>query len=76
MEFLNASSFFISAVPYVLVFGIGFQALWSRSFLVPGIKHSHGGLHVFLEPLSSLAPLAALLSRGDGHGVRRTQSLA
>ena len=55
MELLNASSFFIahrnvSAVRYITKFGIGFQALSSRSSMVAVfMRFSHGGFHVFLD---------------------------
>ena len=80
MEFLNASSFFI--VLYFSDFAFLFQAPLSWALLVPGIMQSSHGGYTFSsstwrqKPLPSLAPLAAPQSRGDGHGVRRTQFLA
>ena len=80
MEFLNASSFFI--VLFSSDFAFGFQALWSWALLVPEfLQFSHGGLHVFLEypEIDAIAFLSApgrSAVEGDGHGVRRTQSLA
>ena len=87
VEFLNASFFFFIghrnvSVLYIPKFGIGFQALLSRAFLVAGfMRFSFGWLHVFLEYLEidTIAFLSApgrTAVEGDGRGVRCTQFLA